>query len=419
MKRFLLLLLSFILALTLLVACDKKTDKPDDTTGTEAVTQAPSVTESETEHPSEAPTELPTEDPTEMPTEAPTEIPADTASVTEETTVVPEKDETVTGEAITEENEPLTDIHDVMAAIILRNDLGKLTNYRVSTKMDLEFLVSVFGFTTKMNMTGGMSFTQASADAMSVEMEVPTQAPYSLTLVDGVLYMVSADGKFKCPLDEGEQDRAWSELVGGLFPSDDTSHATADDENILKILSALLETMDVTALFRDTNVAVDPATGMTIIILCGISPEVRETLDGWLESMEQNALQLDGENAAIESMNFLASLLKSVDMDQMTMTLTADRDMLLQDYKISAPVDMDGISDDIVGNLPQIPGVGSNVPMKTTLTLSSAIERGGQTVIPPADADTYEETDWQTLFGLFTSDMQDPDESEAISEAVG
>jgi hypothetical protein len=252
---------------------------------------------------------------------------------------------------------------------------------------------------------------------MRIEMEIPTQAPYSLTYVDGMLYVVSADGKYKCPMDEGEQDKLWSDLLGGLFPSGDSDapDGAVDDESLFKMLSDLLEVMDVTALFRDTNVSVDAATGVTTVTLCGISPEIQEVIYGALDSMEQDTTLPDAENTAMESLDFLRTLLKSVDMNDMTVTLTADKDMLLESYTLSAPVDMDGISD-LVGDLELIPGLGSGaiMPMDTTLTLSTVIERGDQTVTVPEDADAYEETDLDTLFW-----QQKENESTDGSEAVG
>lgn len=393
MKKILLLILSLLLTLTLLVACDESNVPSDDTTGTEAATEAPDATEPEIELPTEAPTEMLTETPTEIPTEAPTEKPTEVP--TEADTDAPENDETTA-----EEEDPLTDIHDVMAAIITQNDLGGLTNYRVKTDMDLEFAVSIFGFTTKVNLTGGVSFVQASADAMAVEMQIPTQAPYSLTYVNGVLYVVTADGKYKCPLNEGEQDMVWSELWGGLLSFEDASDSLVKDEIVISILSSLLETMEVTALFRDTKVELDPNTEMTTVTLYGISEKIRAALDGTLDAMAQDATLPDTESTTAESINFLVSLLKSVDLSDMTVTLTADKDMLLQSYTVSAPVNMDGFSD-IVGDLELIPGLGTgaDMPMDATLTLSSVIERGDQTVAAPEDADTYEETDWMTLLG--------------------
>ena len=76
----LLLVLSLILALSLLCGCDS--DKPDDVpTDTAADTHTAFSTERSTEAPTEAPTAAPTEAPTEKPAEAPTEAP--TEAVTE------------------------------------------------------------------------------------------------------------------------------------------------------------------------------------------------------------------------------------------------------------------------------------------------------------------------------------------------
>ncbi len=351
MKKILLLTLSLLMVLTLLVACREEPNVPADT-DTEATTEAPAVTEPETETPTEVPTEIPTDVPTEAPTEPVTE-PSDAP-----------------------------DVDELLESVMAQNQLDDLTEYHLVTDLILDMAVSLNGMTTNMAMTGGISMTQQENQGMALELNIPTQEPYSLIYVDGMLYMASAEGKYRCPMDDVEMALAWSELMGDLFPSEDD---TAPDG-----LTGLLSTVNISALFAECEVSTDETTGDTTILLKGISRQVQFLINMMFSSMDE----IESDQLSDMDMSLLLDMLATFDMDALAVELIVDEDYLLKSLALTMAMDMTN-APDLVGD----------IPMVLTMTATTTLDRGAQTVTAPTDVDTYEETDWRTLFGLYTAEM--------------
>ncbi len=367
MKKIWILALSLLMVLTLLVAC-KGTENPADTNN-ETTTDTVAVTEPKTEPETELETDPETEQETEPETEPETEHETETSV-----------EETVDVDAI---------LDDVKAA----NGEESLTNFRMDTKLVLDILMSMNGMENKMTMTGGLSLIQQTHEAMSLELNVPTKEPYGLTYIDGVLYVMSEEGRYRCPLDEVEMALVWADLMGDLFPTDELPDNTPEEEDGSSsggAMGGLLPAMKLSAFFKETAVVTDETTGDTTILLEGISQQAQFLINMMISSMDKP--EVDGISDM--DMSLVLDMLAAFDMDALSVSLTVDEDMLIKAASLTMAVDMT--------NAPDLTG---NIPMTLNVTLSTTLDRGEQTVTPPADADAYEETDWRTLFGFYTPEM--------------
>ncbi len=372
MKKILLLTLSLLMVVTLLAACKDEPEVPADT-DTEAVTEAPAVTEPETEMPTEAPTETPTEAPTEVPTEP-----------------------------VTEPSDAL-DADELWESVMEKNQLDILAEYHLLTDLTLDISATLNGMTTNMAMTGGISLIQQENQGIALELTIPTQEPYSLVYADGMLYMTSAEGKYRCPMEEVEMALVWSELMGDLFPSEGAPEDdTAQDGGLTDGLTGLLSTMKLSALFAKCEISTDEATGDTTLLLEGISRQTQFLINMMFSSMDG----IESDQISDMDMSLLLDMLATFDMDALAVELTVDKDHLLKSSTLTMAMDMTN-APDLVGD----------IPMTLTLTAATTLDRGAQTVTPPTDADTYEETDWRTLFGLYTAEMLGlvPDEQGVVT----
>lgn len=362
MKKVWILALSLLMVLTLLVAC-KETKDPVETSG-ETATDAAAVTEPETEPKTDPETEMETEPQTEPETE------------TEPATEMPTESE--------------VDVDDLLDDIRAANGEAPLNSFRMDTKLVMDILMSMNGMENKMTVTGGLSLTQQSHEAMSLELNIPTKEPYGLTYMNGMLYVMSEEGKYRCPLGEIEMALVWAELMEELFPADDLPDDAPEGEHgsASGDASSPLPDMKLSELFEQTSVVTDEATGDLTITMTGLSSRIQFLINEMVSSMDRPGGEDDLD------MSLALDMLTAFDMDALSISLTVDREMLVKTVSITVAVD--------VTHTPELTG---GVPMAMNVTLSTALDRGDQTVTRPADADTYVETDWRTLFGLYTPEM--------------
>lgn len=405
MKKLWFLSLILLLILTLAVACEKKADPPAETRDetvsdtpheiiTEIVTVVIPVTEPETTTVTDPETTLPPTENTEAPTDAETDS--------------------------DKSDNPVSDpqIDDIVAAVIMTEQFDLLGDYHLKTDLSMDLLISIHGVETKVSLNGDISLKQHAGESAALILNIPTQEPYSMVYLDGMLYVAKEDGKYRCPLDEAEQAIIWSELLGGLFPSEEIPEETPDVDSelsnaiISEILSSLLDSMDASVVFENTSLTVDEATGDITITLKGLTQEAQALFDEMLSAMGST----EGPDISDQDLSLVLDLFSAFDMDSLAVSMTVDQDMLLNSVSLTFAMDLENMSG-FMDDMAAIPGVSGDVPVTMVTTLTTAIDRGQQEITAPEDADTYEETDWRELFGLYTAEMLGliPDENQMIT----
>ena len=369
MKKSFFLLLSLLMVVFLLAACDKQGDLPTET-DTQAMTDD-----------------------------------VQTEPETQEETVVDTLPET-TPETLPEtESETLpsndTGIDDLLDDIMQNQPVDVEEDCRIDTEIKLDITAGMNGMDTNMSMTGGVTFIQQKHQGMAVEMNIPTQEPYSFIYIDGVLFVANAEGKYRCPLDEVEMALVWSELMGDLFPMDSVPEG-GEEGSLTGGFSDLLSTMKISALFAEKEMVTDETTGDITVTLKGLSNQAQFLINMMISSIDK----LPTDEISDMDMSLLLDLFSTFDMDALMLTLTVDQQQLLKAMTVTMTMDMTN-APDLVGD----------VPMKMTMTATTLFDRAVQTVTPPADADIYEEIDWRTLFGIYTAEMLElvPDEQGVIT----
>lgn len=369
MKKFLLLTLSLLMALTLLVACNEN-DDPSADTGTQAVTDT-AVTEPTNETVAET-----------LPETTPETLPE-------------------TESATTPSDDP--DLDDLLEEILQSNQFETAGDYRIDSEIKLDIAVGMNGMETNMSLTGGLSLIQQENQGISLEMTVPTQDPVSLVYIDGFLYVTNAEGKYRCPMDEVEMALVWSELMEDLFPTEDIPEdEEAETDDLMGGFADMLSTMKLSALFAETEVVTDEATGDITVTLTGLSQQAQLLINMMVSSMDGAG----SDEISDMDMSLILDMLATFDMDALSLSMTVDKDHLLKACTVVMALDMT--------NAPDLTG---DVPMVMTVTAATTLDRSEQTVTAPADGDTYEETDWRTLFGLYTAEMLGlvPDETGTVT----
>ncbi len=330
-----------------------------ETESSDTVTEAVTIPETDTEAMTEAPTEAATEAPTESPVDA------------------------------------------LLEAIISQNQVDDLSDYHIVTDMRIDLSASLNGMETTMALTGGLQMTQSSSHGLALQLNIPTMEPYSLIYVDGTMYLSAQEGQYRCPLTDVELALIWSELLGDLFPIDgETSH---DESGMLPDeMSGLLSSIQISALFAESEIITDEASGDTTVTLKGISPQVQFLLKLLSSSMEMPEI----EGVSDMDLSLILDTLSTFDMDALTFSLTVDKDLYIKASTVVIGLDM--------LNAPELVG---DIPMTVTVTLHTVLDRAPQTVSAPEDADAYTETDWRSLFGIYTAEYLGlvPDENGVIT----
>lgn len=390
-----LLLLSLIMVL---VACDKKADTPVD---------------SSDEMTSDVPAEIVTEIVTVVIPVTEPETPVTTEPETNDISAVDTEAETAADNR-DPISDPDLDIDDIMASVMGTEQFDLQGHYHLQTDLTMDMLISILGVETKVTLTGDISMKQQAGEAAALIMNLPTQEPYSMVYLDGMLYVTGDGGKYRCPLGDVEQALIWSELLDGLFPSEEIPETESDlsDALLSEVMSSLLSTMDASLVFEKTVAVTDEHTGDITVTLEGLSQAAQYFINELISSMSD----MGGEEISDEDMSLALELLSAFDMDTLSLSMTIDEDMLLHSVTMSFAMDMADMSD-LMGEITQIPGMSADVPVTMVTTVTTTIDRGDQEITAPADADTYEETDWRELFGFYTADMLGlvPDENGVIT----
>ena len=331
--------------------------------------------------PQETDTDVQTDPITEVQTEAPTQ--EETAPLTEENS--------------TDSVETPADFDDVLDSILSENEENAFTNYHLTSDLLLEISAKINGFENKMSMNGGLSIKQQAGDSIALELNIPTMEPQSMVYVDGMLYLTSTDGKYRCPLDEVEEALLWAELIEDLFPSDDSTQ-----NDLFPNFSDLLATMKISALFSETSVTTEEATGDIVVSGKGLSEQAQALLK--MFELSDKLPQL-GDMSDLDT-GLLLDTTATIDPESITFSLTVDQELQIKASLISFTLDM--------SNAPDLMG---DIPTTMTVTLNNSIERGEQMISAPEDAESYEETDWRVLFGFYTPEMLSliPDEQGVIT----
>ncbi len=380
------LFLLLVTLVTMAVACDKKTDTPVD---------------SSDEITSDAPAESITEGMTAI---IPVTEPETPATTEPETNTPPAEDtetETTTDSDIMDDpiSDPDLDMEDIIFSVMNTEQFDLLGSYHLQTDLSMDMIISIMGMETKVTLTGDMSMKQQAGEAAEIIMNLPTQEPYSMAYLDGMLYVTSDSGKYRCPLDEADQSIIWSEILGGLFPSENIPEADSDlsDVWLSEIMSSLLSAMDVSLVFENTVAVEDETTGDITITLEGLTRDAQYVINELISSM-------GNEEIADEDMSLMLELLSAFDMDTLALSMTVDEDMLMRSVSLTFAMNVENMSD-LMGGMTQIPSLGTDVPVTMVTTMTTTFDRGEQEITAPADADIYEETNWRELFGFYTAEM--------------
>lgn len=370
MKK-LLIFTSLLLSLLLLVcACGEESSETTDTLQ-ETVLQESSALTDVTDAESET-----------IPTTEAESMDIDTEPVT-----APETDTEAKTEALTEA--PTESPVDVfLEAVMSQNQLDHLREYHITTDMRIDLSASMNGMETTMALTGGLQMIQSSDHGMALQLQIPTMEPYTLVYIDGMMYVTSAEGKYRCPMTEVELALVGSELLGDLFPTDG-----APTEGGMDILpdemSGLLSSMQLSVLFAESEMVTNETTSDTTITLKGISPQIQLLLKLLSSSMEMPEM----EGISDMDLALILDTLSTFDMDALTLSLTVDKDLAIKASSVVMGLDMQN-APDLVGD----------IPMTVKITLDTTLDRSPQTVSTPEDADTYTEIDWRSLFGIYTAE---------------
>lgn len=331
-------------------------------------------------------------------------IEAEITDIATEPITSPETDTDATSEAPTEamsETPTQSPVDVFLEAVMSQNPMDGLREYRITSDIRIDISASMNGMETTMALTGGLQMTQSSDHGMALELQIPTMEPYALIYIDGMIYITSAEGRFRCPMTEVELALVESELLGTLFPTDgETPDGGMDilpDE-----MSDLLSSMQISTLFAESEMVTDEATGDTTITLKGISPQVQLLLKLLTSSMETPAL----EGVSDMDLSLILDTLSTFDMDALSFSITADKEFSIKSSTVVMGLDMQN-APDLVGD----------IPMTVKVTLDTTLDRSPQTVSAPEDADTYTETNWRSLFGIYTAEYLGlvPDASGVIT----
>ena len=350
-------------------------------------------------------------------TDASSDITATTTDVQADT--LPTTDTEATDEDVTEaltdpetlpETEALTEapteaetdatVDDLLESVMSQNQLDNLSDYRIVTDMKIDLTASLNGMQTTMALTGGLQMVQAASGGMSLQLNIPTMEPYALVYTDGMMYVSSADGNFRCPMTDEELSLVWSELLGDDFSADgETENGMS---GMLGSMSDLLSLMPLSALFAESEIITDEASGDTTVTLKGISPEAQMIIKLLTSSMEIPDMQ----GVSDMDLSLILDTLSTFDMDAFGISLTVDKNLYIKASTVTMALDM-----------LSVPELLGDIPLTATITMNTTLDREPQTVTAPEDADSYEETDWRTLFGIYTAEYLGliPDENGVIT----
>ena len=326
----------------------------------------------------------------------------ETSPQNEPETDPPAVTDTETQEDVTVNEEPTLTINDIVAAVISREQIDLTGSYHLQTDLSMDMLISVLGFETKLTLTGDMSMKQEKGEAAALVVNLPTQEPYCMTYLDGMLYVERADGRYRCPLGDEEQALAWSEILGTLLPSDDSQDEITDLSGsvLTEALTYLLSMMDASVMFNSTSMTEDKATGDITLTLTGMSQGAQAFINELVSAMANTG----NTEFSDEDMSLMLELLTSFDMDTLSLTMIVDAELLLRSVVWTFSMELDNISA-LMGDITQIPGLSGDLPVTMVTTMTTTFDRNAQVITMPEDADTFEEADWREIFGLYTAEM--------------
>ena len=374
MKKLLIFTPLLLSLLLLICACGEENSETADTlpeTFCEETSALTNVTDAETE--AIASTETESSDAITEPVTLPA---IDTEAATE-----------ISTEALTEAPTE-SPIDALLEAVMSQNQMDDLREYHITTDMRIDLSASMNGMETTMALTGGLQMIQSSDHGMALQLQLPTMEPYALVYIDGMMYVTSAEGKFRCPMTEVELALVGSELLGDLFMTG--GEMPESGMSILpNEMSGLLSSMKISALFAESELLTDEVTGDTTVTLKGISPQVQLLLKLLSNSMEMPEL----EGISNMDLSLILDTLSTFDMDALTLSLTVDKDLAIKASTLVMGLDM--------LNAPDLVG---DIPVTVKVTLDTTLDRSPQTVSAPEDADTYTEIDWRSLFGIYTAE---------------
>ncbi len=299
----------------------------------------------------------------------------------------------VTGPETLADTEPTTEaitvspVDALIESVMSKNQFADLGDYHIVTDMKINLTASMNGMETNMALTGGLQMTQSSNHGMALQINLPTMEPYALVYIDGVMYLSNGDSKYRCPMTDVELALVWSELMEDLFPVEGEAKSIEDD--MLGNITGLVSSMPLSAMFAESEMITDEASGDITVTLTGISPQIQLLLKLLTNSMEIPEI----EGVSDMDLSLILDTLSTFDMDALSLSLTVDKEHNLKASTVTMGLDM--------LNAPDLVG---DIPITATVTLTTTLDRSPQTVSAPEDADIYEETDWRSLFGIYTAE---------------
>lgn len=231
-----------------------------------------------------------------------------------------------------------------------------------------------------------------------------------LTYCDGMLYMTSLEdvdelSKLRSPMTPEEFGEV-SALLFGLGE-------TGGEEPAVPELPGIAD-LKPSELFALVTSEVDSTSGELLITGKGfntrLSTDLAPLLQPMLESMglvgggewdESGELITDPAATLAE----VIGLLTGLNEETMKVTFIFDKNGILTSTAVDITLSMEETAE------------GVNTKSDLQIKGSFSVKVGGQTVTPPADADSYAEEDWRVIFGMETADMLDlvPDAENCVT----
>jgi hypothetical protein len=345
----------------------------------------------------------------------------DTSEETEETATTPPESQPEPGtqpdKATQPENpseeEPVNG-SDTLDAVLER----LLTSGGISLTVDgtLSVVTSLFGFQVVTDMPVWLSLVTAT-NGLSAQAEIPLAGSYSLTLVDGVLYLSEGEKKYYCALPEAETGAE----------SEDAAPAESEEEaqaSSLEQVVALIKQLTANAQWD-----MDPLTG-SVTATVPLSEEAARLAEQLRAAMEEE--NGDGEEAetgesssgsyGIDRETLLAWLdtVAASSDARLVFTAALDGEDVSVSVSLFCPVDVSSLLSLLSqGSEGSLSGLPSGMSSSGTLALTMALRCGQMSVALPEDAEDYSPTDWPSLQAALASILRSLlSNSETPSETV-